>query len=92
MLEDYRHDVLKACEGFSGLSVDSLLCSLRENVDPFYSPPVLKIRQAVRPLPTLPFSLHGYQPFKQEAVVQWSKDSPFQRVSKPPLITNLGKR
>ena len=69
MLETYKNDILKACEGFSSLSVDSLLCSLRENVDPFYSPPVLKVRQTLRVMPPHPFTFHSYQPFKQEVQV-----------------------
>ena len=73
MLQEDRHALLRACEGISQLSIDSLLVSLRENIDPFYAPAVLTVRK-VRPTPSQQYT--GY--FKQpESVVQWSKDSPF---------------
>ena len=74
--------LVRAWEG--QLSIDSLLLSLRENIDPFYSPAVLTVRK-VRPTPSQQHTGHFRQP---ETVVKWSKDSPFQPVVK----ATLGKR
>ena len=85
MQEDSRQALLKACDGLSQLSIESLLLSLRENIDPFYSPAVLTVRKVQRPTPIKEYTGYFRQP---ETVVQWSKDSPFQRVVK----AELGKR